>query len=188
MTTTFDAVPEWDGNGILPPVVGDPLLRVARSPYSVSLAEMVMRFGDTVARREILKGFLNFRTALHAAGLVKGFQWVGGSFVEHTVQRENREPRDMDVVTFFDIPEGQTQETLYSTHQSLFTQEKNKNQYHIDAYFVSLDKDADDFVSLVTYWNSLWSHTRDGQWKGYLQINLSADEDDVVRDMLHNDQ
>lgn len=188
MTTTFDAVPEWDGNGILPPFVGDPLWRVARSPYSVSLAEMVMRFGDTVARREILKGFLNFRTALHAAGLVKGFQWVNGSFVEHTVQRKKREPRDMDVVTFFDIPEGQTQATLYSAHRSLFTPEKNKIQYHIDAYFVSLDTDADYLVSSATYWNSLWSHTRDGQWKGYLQINLSDDEDDVVRDMLQNDQ
>ena len=83
-----------------------------------------MRFGDTVARREILKGFLNFRTALHAAGLVKGFQWVNGSFVEHTVQRENREPRDMDVVTFFDIPEGQTQATMFSAHRSLHAREK----------------------------------------------------------------
>lgn len=28
----------------------------------------------------------------------------------------------------------------------------------------------------------------DGQWKGYLQIDLSDDEDDVVRDMLQNDR
>lgn len=92
----------------------------------------------------------------------------------------------MDVVTFFDIPEGQTQATLLSAHGSLFIPENNKNQYHIDAYFVSLDTDADYLVRSVAYWNSLWSHTRDGQWKGYLQIDLS--DDDAVRDMLQNDR
>lgn len=28
-------------------------------------------------------------------------------------------------------------------------------------------------VEQCTYWNSLWSHRRNGQWKGYLQVDLA---------------
>jgi hypothetical protein len=29
----------------------------------------------------------------------------------------------------------------------------------------------------VAYWYSMWSHRRDGMWKGFVQIDLSPSED-----------
>ena len=36
-------------------------------------------------------------------------------------------------------------------------------------------------IESSTYWYSLWSHTRDGQWKGYLQVELANVEDETAR-------
>lgn len=80
MTTV--TIPKWTPQGVLPPI--DPVdpISVERSPYSVSLKEFALHFGSTVKRREVLTGYLNFRKALHTGGLVDGFQWVDGSFLE----------------------------------------------------------------------------------------------------------
>ena len=46
-----------------------------------------------------MAGFLSFRDALQATGLVKGFQWINGSFLENVEEVEERNPRDIDVVS-----------------------------------------------------------------------------------------
>ncbi len=63
-----------------------------------------MRFSTSSARCKILEGLLDYRQAMHRIGLVSGFQWLDGSFLEDVETIEKREPRDIDVVTFFHTP------------------------------------------------------------------------------------
>ena len=79
-----------------------------RSPYSVSLTDCILRFGTTQARRAILDGFMEFRSALHSVNLTKGFQWVDGSFLENVEEIEKRDPHDIDLFNFCCLPEGVT--------------------------------------------------------------------------------
>lgn len=172
------AIPAWNAQGVLPP--NDPVnpTSAERSPYTVSLGDLVLRFGTSPKRRDILIGLFDFRASLHATGLSQGFQWVDGSFLEDIETIESRTPADMDVVTFFHLPEGQTQRSFASNHPSLFNHADIKNRFHVDAYFVPLDDNPPAYlVERSAYWYSLWSHRRSGQWKGYLQIDLSPIDD-----------
>jgi len=123
-------------------------------------------------------GFMKFRSALHKLGLIEGFQWIDGSFLEDVEKTEARGPKDIDLVTFFLLPEGTSQETLFSSNQNLFKPQSTKNEYTVDAYFVQLNPDEPEMlVRMSTYWYGIWSHRRDGQWKGFIQMELSDKEE-----------
>ena len=104
-------IPDWNARGILPPTNPQSPTGIDRSPYAISLMDLVLRFAKTPERIGILEGFLSFRQAMHRLGLVRGFQWVDGSFLENIELIEGRTPHDIDIVTFFYIPEGMTQES-----------------------------------------------------------------------------
>ena len=158
-----------------------------RSPYHVGLVDLVRQFGDTTTRHTLLTRLLDYRAALHSAGVRDGFQWLNGSFVEDTMQRSQREPNDIDVVTFFYVPARQTQEALAIAHPLLFNPQATKSQYSVDAYPVVLDAgDLPFLVSRTAYWNDLWSHDRNHQRKGYLEIDLSDSEDAAARAALED--
>lgn len=175
---TAVSIPNWNAQGVLPP--NDPLnpTSAERSPYIVSLTDFVLHFGTTTKRQAILIGLLDFRATLHAAGLANGFQWVDGSFLEDIEKTESRAPSDMDVVTFFHLPLGQSQKSFASVHPRLFDHADTKNRFHVDAYFVPLDDNPPAcLVQRSAYWYSVWSHRRNGLWKGYLQIDLAQTDD-----------
>ena len=175
------AIPDWNAQGILPPVDPDDPTSPDRSPYTVSLVDLVLRYGFSPQRIQILRGLLEFRAALHKTGLVNGFQWVDGSFLEKIETIENRAPNDVDLVTFFCLPKGVTQQALADSAIRLFDPIQTKTVYHVDAYFVELTSTTlEPLVNQSTYWYGLWSHRRNGQWKGYLQIDLSSGEDQVA--------
>ncbi|UUX92967.1 DUF6932 family protein [Methanoplanus endosymbiosus] len=180
-----DVIPDWNTDGILPPInMADPT-GFERSPYSISLTDLILRFANTKHRREIIKGFMNFRSALHESGLTEGFQWIDGSFLENVEKTEERNPNDIDLVTFFILPEETSQETLLSSNQDLFNPKRTKDEYNVDAYFVQLNSDEYEMlIRQITYWYSIWSHRRDGQWKGFIQIELSGKEDQVAMSNL----
>lgn len=185
MTTV--SIPKWNAQGVLPPI--DPInpTSTERSPYVVSLTDLALHFGTSKGRQKILMGFLEFRSALHAAGVRDGFQWVDGSFLENIESIESRDPADIDVVTFFHLPNGETQQTLATAHSALFTNASTKANYLVDSYFVTLnDNPPENLVERSAYWYSLWSHRRTGQWKGYLQIDLSPGDDTLAKTELQN--
>lgn len=71
-------------------------------------------------------------------GLVEGFQWIDGSFLEHVESTEGRDPRDIDVVTFFRLPDGKNQSQIVQSSKHLFEPDQSREMFYVDAYFVSL--------------------------------------------------
>ena len=187
MNEVAGQIPNWSPRGVLPPVPSGTAAPQNRSPYSVSLIDFVLRFSDTKPRREIVSGFLEFRGALQTLGLVKSFQWIDGSFVEDIETVEGRAPVDIDIVTFFHLPGDKDQATLHQHSPRLFHPAATIEDFRVDAYFVQLNTAApESLVARSAYWYSLWSHRRDGQWKGYLQIDLSPADEEVAKAQLND--
>ena len=188
MTPDPGSFPDWNSSGLLPPFVGTASSTSSRSPYPTNLSDLILRFGNTSDRIRLLHGLLDYRSALHNAGVQTGFQWIDGSFVEDTTGLDQRNPNDIDVVTFFHLPPRATQVNLVQTHPEIFDNITIKANYGVDAYHVVLnDGDHTHFYYLtrrIAYWNSLWSHSRKDQWKGYLELDLSTDDDAIAEALL----
>ena len=185
------AIPSWNSLGLIPPIDEQQPTAAERSPYTVSLTDFVLHFGQTQPRRVVLAGFLRYRAALHAAGLLSGFQWLDGSFLENVELLESRAPNDIDVVTFFDLPSGKSQLEMYQQYPDLFpttrdSKKKLKDTYSVDAYVEHLGKAPSRLVRQSSYWNSMWSHRRNQVWKGFVQIDLAPSDDAPAIAQLHN--
>ncbi|MEF8753984.1 MAG: hypothetical protein V5B60_08610 [Accumulibacter sp.] len=173
MTTV--AIPAWNVLGLLPPIDPDLPTSPDRSPYPVSLKDVVMRFSTSPERQSVLKGFLGYRAELHRLGLADGFQWIDGSFLEDVETIERRVPRDIDVVSFFHTPANVS---VSDEDARLFDQAVAKDRFKVDAYFVELDQVTPrELTFWSAYWYSMWSHRRTQAWKGFLQIELAPTED-----------
>jgi len=178
-------IPDWNSNGVIPPIDPTNPTSFERSPYEVSLTDLVLRFGTSPERQEVLNGFLLFRSELHKVGLTRGVQWLDGSFLENIESLESRAPNDIDVVMFYHRPNSYTQQELFKASPRLFNHDNVKEYYHVDAYLINLDDNTPEFlVSSSAYWYSVWSHRRNLLWKGYLQIDLSQTHDDSAIDTL----
>lgn len=181
-------MPVWNARGVIEPtsaVAG----ATNRSPYRVKLIDVVEALATSAARIEILKGLLRYRHALASIGLVSGFQWLDGSFLEHVELLERRDPRDIDVVTFYELPVGDTQLSLRAKAPHLFPgsaagQEALKKAYLVDGYFQLLSARPANLVERTTYWYSMWAHRRDLTWKGFVEVDLSPTEDTAAVDRL----
>lgn len=187
MMSSAGGIPVWNGAGVLPPIrPGAAGNAPDRSPYLVDLSVFFERFSTSPERMTILDGFLKFRANLHLAGITSGFQWIDGSFLEAVELQESRAPNDMDVVTFFHLPAGQDQNSLVMANIELFDPEHLNKMYSIDGYFLVLDQPTDAWqVKLISYWYSMWSHRRDGLWKGFVQIDLDPSRDNEARAILN---
>ena len=176
MTTV--ALPGWNSAGLLPPMDEVRPVWPDRSPYPVSLTECVTRLGSSSVRRSILDGLMRYRNRLHRLGLVDGFQWLDGSFMEDVKRRERRDPRDVDVVTFYRLPPGRSQADFFAADPSLFVDRPGiRSSFFVDGYFENLATNTRRLVERAAYWYSVWSHSRDFTWKGFVQIDLSPQED-----------
>lgn len=177
-------IPDWTSAGVIPPVRSDESTGHDRSPYLVSLVDVVLRFGDSPERLEILDGLLRLRAALHSAGFVCGFQWLDGSFLEHVELTESRTPRDIDVVTFVE-----STERVILTAENVWIAEHHlvKSKCLVDHYFVEMDRlPGHLLVARAAYWYSMWSHRRSQFWKGFLQIDLASTDDATAEAVLMN--
>lgn len=173
------AIPAWNADGVLPPINAAQPISPERSPYRVSLTDYVLRFGSTAERRTILSGMLAYRGALHGLGLVRGFQWLDGSFLEHVEVIEGRPPKDVDVVTFYRLPAGVSQRDLAARPGAAATLDHTtvKSSHHVDAYLADLGMDPERLTQQTAYWYSMWSHRRSQLWKGFVEVDLAPAED-----------
>lgn len=179
-------LPEWDSMGLLPPIwpeeAGD---SPSRSPYPVDLVTFVEYFATSPKRITILGGLLKFRKELHKLNIVSGFQWLDGSFLERIEIREHRAPRDIDVVTFFYLPDDENQQELSRKNRKLFSAKQLKKDYSVDGHFMVLGKPVNaKEVKKISYWYSMWSHCRDELWKGFAQVNLDPQQDVEAQKVL----
>jgi hypothetical protein len=170
----------WNSRGLLNPISSP--LGMRRAPYFVTLGDLVGRFAASVERCKILRGFLEYRAALHAIGITEGFQWIDGSFMEDIETLEGRPPGDIDVVTFYKIPQGETQDSLLQRNTALFPETKEEKEnlkamFRVDGTMSTLDTKQNLLIKQIVFWYSLWAHRRDQTWKGFVQIDLNGKDD-----------
>lgn len=171
-------LPAFNHRGLIPPF-RDPEQPTspARSPYPIDITDFTSQFSTTPARCAILQGFLKYRETLHSAGLTTGFQWVDGSFLEQVEITQNRDPSDLDVVSFFNLPAGIDENEFSRRNPDLFDRSKAKTNYRVDSYPVVLSWKPDLLVWWSAYWYSVWGHRRNLEWKGFVQIDLAPTHD-----------
>jgi hypothetical protein len=179
-------IPAWNISAVLPPVrPGAQGHSPDRSPYLASISKVVERFATTPDRIKILRGLLAYRVALGQRGISSGFQWLDGSFMEHKEALGYGSPNDVDVVTFFHLPPGTDEQSFSAQISDLFDIVKTKQTYQVDGYPHLLGRPMEGLdVKLVSYWYSMWSHRRNGLWKGFVQVDVSPVEDKVAIGLL----
>ncbi len=180
------SIPNWTASGVLPPIDMVAPVSEARSPYRSSIDDLILRFGTSKPRREILAGWLSYRESLHEIGIVSGFQWLDGSFLEDVEMTESRPPNDIDCVTFFHSPSGKSELELAKSFPDLFDTRQVKAKFKVDAYTTNLALPAHLLVSRSCYWYSVWSHRRDLNWKGFVQVDLEPNNDTTALQLLNS--
>ena len=151
-------------SGVLPPFVGtDATTRPGGSPYVTTMTEIVRQFGTSAERLAILRGLLDYRAALSRVGIVRGFQWIDGSFVEDCETIRQRPPGDVDIVTFAYRPLIQDWRQFVWQHPDIFDPTRTKAQFKCDAYYVDLQMPPHLIVGDASYFNNLFSHQRDSK-------------------------
>jgi len=185
----FD-IPPLTVSGVLPPWIADPRFAANMSPYQTSLVKIANSFCSTADRCTIFNGLLQYRQALAGIGLTSGFQWLSGSFLEDIETLENRPPRDVDVVTFCQRPAPHAADPQWqafvNANRNLWVPAQTKAAYRCDAHFVDLSFHAPYIVDNTRSWFGLFSHRRNGIWKGMLQVPLAISQDDADASQLVN--
>ncbi len=181
-------IPDWNAEGLIPPINEQNPAGLDRSPYEVDLPAFVQHFATSIDRCAILEGYLSHRTELHRMGMVDGFQWLDGSFTENIELIERRAPRDIDVVTFTfegdDFYDDLVPDDLRLLGGTKADKDYVKQQFKVDFYVQSLCDTPDVLVEMTSYWYSMWAHRRSKQWKGFLRVDLDPQQDQAARDAL----
>lgn len=181
-------IPNFTPSYALPPFVGQwPAAPLGFSPYQATVAEVVAAFGTSPQRRMLLVGFVDLRAQLRNLGFTIQSQWLDGSFVEEIEASEARSPNDIDVVSFLERPalaKGDAQvAAIAAANLQIFHPGQSKAQFGCDHYV--MDMDAGLSVENLCYWNALFSHRRNGMWKGYVSVaDEGAAVDQAIRTAL----
>ena len=183
-------IPDWNDQAVIPPVRDVPPEQQHRieyrSPYLTTIKQVIERFATTPNRVRLLRGLLEYRSALYNLGITEGFQWLDGSFLENvetgSQPEQERRPHDIDVVTFYYPPADE----LFLTDE-LFTPQATKAKYSIEGYGVPLGEPLDkELVEAISYWHGMWSiRRRDHHAKGFVQIDLDPEYDEHAKEALN---
>lgn len=174
--------------GVIPPVDDQKPTSANRSPYLLQPVDFIKIFGFTQERVTILQGLFKYRSELYKVGITSGFQWLDGSFVTDIENLEQRPPNDIDVVTFFYLPENETQQSFLPKTKNLLNTNFTKPQFKVDVYPVVLGQEINPaLIDRISYWYSMWSHRKsDNMWKGFIKIELNPNEDIQAIQILNN--
>ncbi len=171
-------IPVFDHNLVLPPHLGDPVQYAQLSPYPCTTLDLCQRLGTTPERRAILGKFLDFRERLCSEGLTNGFQWLDGSFLEDVETRESRSPKDLDLVTVYWGYDRAFQTGLGARFREFASPALSKSVYSLDHYIFDAGVNPIVTMEQTRYWILLFSHNRQGVWKGMLRIELNTPAED----------
>jgi hypothetical protein len=173
-------IPDFDHNLVIPPHKGDPRIMSDVSPYPCTTVDLCRKLGTSPERKAILGGFLDFRDRLRSEGMIQGFQWLDGSFLENIEVMESRPPKDLDVVTFFWGYDFPFQVQLSAVFPEFANPTLAKASFSLDHYPVDAGYSPAFTVESARYWSQLFSHNRLGVWKGMLKIELNTPTDDIA--------
>ncbi len=180
-------IPDFDHNFVLPPHLGNPVDRSQLSPYPCTIIELCHKFSRTPERINILKNFVLFRQRMNSFGIVYGFQWLDGSFLEDIESVESRPPNDLDIVTFFGGLSPADQAAISASFPEFANPTLSKTNYSLDHYPVDYSFRPDVTVEITRYWLQLFTHNRKRVWKGILRLPLNtALEDQHALDYLNS--
>lgn len=171
-------IPDFDHNHVLPPHLGNPVDATHLSPYTSTIIELCQHFSTSPQRISILKNLVSFRQNITAQGVLVGFQWLDGSFMENIELSELRPPNDLDILTFY---RGLTP-VQYSVISTAFPEFANpslsKTNYLLDHYAIDYGYNPEVTVELTKYWLQLFTHNRNGVWKGIVRLPLNTPLED----------
>lgn len=171
-------IPSFDHNNVVPPHLGDPTERSHLSPYPCTILELCHAFSFSKPRISILQKFVAFRQQLTALGVLYGFQWLDGSFLENIEASEKRPPKDLDVVTFYGGLSIEQQTIIRGSFPEFSNPALSKAKFQLDHYAVDFTFSPIVTVEQTRYWLQLFTHNRNGIWKGMLSIPLNTPIDD----------
>lgn len=171
-------IPDFDHNHVIPPHVGDPSNRSDVSPFECTTFELCQKFSTSKERIEILQKFLDFRKRTVNSGIKVGFQWLDGSFLENIEESEGRNPNDLDVVTFYGGLTMNDQFMAKTFFPEFFSPKMAREKFSVDHYAIDFNFDPDVTIDQTRYWLQLFTHKRNGIWKGMLKIPLNTVKDD----------
>lgn len=135
-------------------------------PIPFTVESFTLAFGNSSPRRvRILKNYLDFVERLEQLGVLTYYQWIDGSFVTR-----KHSPKDLDIVTFVDY-------RTYTLHSpELHKLQERFEHKRLDLYFSIAhnpdDKYSDDAKDRQSRWLNLFSHDREGNPKGFLEIHF----------------
>lgn len=179
-------IPNYTHQGVLPPFIpgSSPSDSGSVAPYKTDLATFTQRYSGSPERIAILRGLISYRAALRELGIVGGFQWLDGSFVENCEFERGCPPNDIDLITFSFRPQTHTDSNawrnLVRARPDLFDPTTTKNTFRCDAYFVDLSVDPVHLVAQTRYWFGLFSHQRDTYlWKGMIEVPFTDCDKDA---------
>ncbi|MBO0953120.1 DUF6932 family protein [Fibrella forsythiae] len=171
-------IPDFDHNDVLPPHLGDPRQSSDLSPYPCTTLEFCQKFSTSPKRVDILKKFIEFRQNLNKLGVIDGFQWLDGSFLENIEVSEKRDPNDLDLVTFFGGIDNTGQAIIMTAFPEFGNPVLSKKNFYLDHYPVDYCYDPNVTVALTAYWLQLFNHNRQGVWKGMIRLELNTPKED----------
>ena len=176
---------EWNEDGLLPVEFNTASGETLRSPYRLTLPQFAERYGGSDGRLALLSSLLEYRAGLRGTGVVSWFQWVNGSFVEDVQQTRGREPEDIDLVTFYHLPDGRTADEFQEEHPVVFDWKTVERKWSLDSYCVPLNGDSvEDLLTAFGYWDHWWSHTKHGVAKGFVRLEgLALEDEEVIREL-----
>ena len=170
---------DFDPNGVLLSHLGNPTSRRDLSPYECTSVELVDRFATSPERAAILRGFLEFRQELETRGLSHGSQWLDGSFLEDVETLEVCLFNDLDLLTVFWGCDRTFLDALMAAFPAFIDPTESKRQFRLDHFPLWANESPWGAVENTRYWIQLFTHRRDGVWKGMLKIPLGTAPDDA---------
>lgn len=171
-------IPNFDHNNVLPPHLGNPTDKTHLSPYNCTILELCHKFCTSQQRIQILKNLIIFRQKLTTFGVIYGFQWLDGSFVENIEVSETRHPNDLDLITFYGGLSISEQHNIRINLPEFFNPVMAKSSFLLDHYPLDYGFKPEVTVELTRYWVQLFTHNRLGIWKGILRLPLNTPIDD----------
>ncbi|TWR30369.1 hypothetical protein FPZ43_05355 [Mucilaginibacter pallidiroseus] len=123
---------------------------------------------------------------MDSIGIVNGFQWIDGSFLENIEVLENRDPNDLDIVTFHGFLDTHILHNITTSFPEFSSSIQSKTNFLLDHYPVDFTYHPIVTVEATRYWLQLFSHNRKGVWKGIVQLPLNtSSENELALDFLN---